>query len=71
MSPSHDTDSRLTALEIKLSFTEELVDSLNQTIYEQQQQLALLWRELRELRRQAQQPAGAGLSLRDELPPHY
>lgn len=71
MSSTHDTDNRLTALEIKLSFTEELVDSLNQTIYEQQQQLALLWRELRELRRQAQQLPGATNSLRDELPPHY
>jgi SlyX protein len=67
-------EQRLTNLEIKASFTEDLVDHLNQTIVRQQQQIDLLLRELAELRlRDSAQPAeGAPFrSLRDELPPHY
>lgn len=67
-------EQRLTELEIKASFTEDLVDHLNQTIVRQQQQIDLLLRELAELRlRDSAQPAeGAPFrSLRDELPPHY
>jgi SlyX protein len=66
-------EQRLTNLEIKASFTEDLVDHLNQTIV-RQQQIDLLLRELAELRlRDSAQPAeGAPFrSLRDELPPHY
>jgi SlyX protein len=65
-------DQRLTDLEIKLSFTEDLVEDLNQIVARQQQQIDLLLRELSQL--QQQQPDGASTpfrSLRDELPPHY
>ena len=68
----HDTDRRLTDLEVKASFAEDLVDHLNQTVIRQQQQIELLLREVAELRQQG--PAGdapAFRSLRDELPPHY
>jgi SlyX protein len=67
-----DTEARLTALEIKASFTEDLVDRLNEVIVRQQQQIDQLLREVAELARQ--QPDGdvrTGRSLRDELPPHY
>lgn len=66
-----DTERRLTQLEIKAGFADDLLDQLNQTVFRQQQQIELLMRELVELRRQA--PAGAApfRSLRDELPPHY
>ena len=40
------TEDRITNLEIKLSFTEDLIDQLNQTIYKQQQQIEFLYREL-------------------------
>lgn len=72
MEHPHDTDRRLTELEIKASFAEDLLDQLNQTIFRQQQQLDLLLREVAELRRQQPEDGPAGQrNLRDELPPHY
>jgi SlyX protein len=66
------TDLRLTDLEIKASFTEDLLDSLNQTVVRQQQQIDLLLRELAHLREQASEPVSPTFrSLRDDLPPHY
>lgn len=66
------TDQRLTDLEIKASFTEDLIDKLDQIIIRQQQQIDLLLREVRELRAQAPEAGNAaGRNLRDDLPPHY
>jgi len=39
MDSAHDTDRRLTALEIKASFSEDLLDSLNALLARQQQQI--------------------------------
>ena len=64
-------DQRLTELEIKAAFTEDLVEELNRTIVRQQQQIDLLVRELLQLRDQADSAQPAFRSLRDELPPHY
>ena len=65
-------DQRLTDLEIKASFTEDLVDELNRVVARQQDQIDLLLRELAELGRQgAAADGGAPRSLRDDLPPHY
>ncbi len=69
-------DDRLIELEIKASFTEDLVDQLNEVIVRQQQQIDALAAQLAQLRLLVQQqPAddgsGAFRSLRDELPPHY
>ena len=65
-------EQRLTDLEIKASFAEDLVDALNRLVAHQQDQIDLLLRELTELRRQgAAADAGSPRSLRDELPPHY
>ncbi|WP_422846251.1 SlyX family protein [Acidovorax sp. M2(2025)] len=75
MAEATDLDSvlqRLESLEIKASFTEDLLDQLNMTIYQQQGLIDRLTREILQLRQQV--PEG-GLSgprdLRDELPPHY
>ena len=73
--PSHTTDAtdqRLTDLEIKASFQEDLLDQLNTIIVRQQQQIDLLLREVRQLREQV--PEGSGqrfTQAHDELPPHY
>lgn len=70
--PDDRTEHRLTELEIKASYTEDLLDQLNQVIVRQQNQIDRLLRELHELR--AHRPADDGApfrSLRDELPPHY
>lgn len=65
-------DSRLTDLEIKISYTEDMVEELNRTIYRQQQQIDLLITEFKALREQVRSAAPAEQrSLRDELPPHY
>ncbi len=64
-------DHRLTELEIKAAFTEDLLEELNRTIVRQQQQIDMLVRELLQLREQADASQPAFRSLRDELPPHY
>ncbi len=66
------TEQRLTDLEIKACFTEDLVEHLNQLVARQQAQIELLMREVHHLRQQGP-PGDAGVprSLRDELPPHY
>lgn len=70
--PHNDIEQRLIDLETKLSFSEDLVDQLNQTVFRQQQQIDLLAREVALLRQQAPE-GGAGMArnLRDDLPPHY
>lgn len=66
------TDERLTQLEIKQSYTEDLLDTLNDMVVKQQEQIDLLLRELVQLRRQASDDGmPRQRSLRDELPPHY
>jgi SlyX protein len=67
-----DADRRLTALEIKASFAEDLLEELNLAVIRQQEQIDLLTREVQALR--VQQPDGiaAGAArLQDDLPPHY
>lgn len=73
MTAHRNTEQRLEALEIKASFTEDLVDKLDQIITEQQQTIDALVAQLGDLRAQASghSDAGAPRNLRDELPPHY
>ena len=66
------TDQRLMDLEIKATYTEDLLEQLDKIVARQQQRIDLLMREVAELR----QPAvdgqlHAGRSVRDELPPHF
>lgn len=69
--PQH-TEQRLTDLEIKASFAEDLLDELNKTVFRQQQQIDQLLRELSDLRQRLPEPgAGTQGGARDELPPHY
>ena len=65
------SDERITNLEIKLSFTEDLIEKLNETVYKQQQQIEFLYRELKVIKEQASSAGGGGGSLKDEIPPHY
>lgn len=72
METPHDVERRLNELEIKASFTEDLLDQLNLALYRQQQQIDNLILQLAQLRQQM--PEGgtsAPRNLRDELPPHY
>lgn len=65
-------ESRINELEIKLSYAEDLLETLNRTVFRQQEQIEVLHRQLSDLQRQVQaMPAGPVRSLADELPPHY
>jgi SlyX protein len=67
-----DIERRLTNLEIKASFTEDMVEQLNQVIYEQRQHIDALLREVTSLRQQTPDGGSGGFrSLMDERPPHY
>jgi len=65
-------ETRLTELEAKMVFAEDLIDSLNQTVFRQQEKIDLLERQIRLLHQQllALQP-DEERDLRDEIPPHY
>jgi len=66
------TDHRLTELEIKASYTEDLLDQLNMTIYRQQQLIDSLVLQVTQLRQHTPEAGSGGpRNLRDELPPHY
>ena len=72
MDPLHTLTDRLTALEIKACFSDDLLDALNRLVTRQQDQIDLLVREVQRLRQQAQAPdPDSPRNLRDELPPHY
>lgn len=66
-------EARVTELEIKLSFCEDLLETLNATVIRQQQQIERLQAEVRLLREQlaAGPDPAEPRSLREELPPHY
>jgi SlyX protein len=65
-------DERLTELEIKASFTEDLLEQLNQVIVRQQQHIDQLIEAVQQLRQQQPQSStSGGHNPRDELPPHY
>jgi SlyX protein len=67
-----DAAQRLTELEIKASFAEDLLDKLDQIVIRQQTQINALISEVLHLRQQSSDPQAPGQrNLRDELPPHY
>ncbi len=65
------SEERITNLEIKLSFTEDLIEKLNETVYKQQQQIEFLYRELKAVKEQSSSSGSGGSNLKDEIPPHY
>ena len=71
MSDHDSINKRLTDLEVKASFAEDLVDQLEQIIVRQQQQIDMLIRQVADLRQPQAGGDGVGRNVRDELPPHY
>lgn len=70
--PLHDVERRLNDLEIKASYADDLLDTLNRQVAHQQDQIELLLREVSRLRQRGDGDAGPGhRDPRDELPPHY
>lgn len=65
-------DERVTELEVKLAFAEDLLETLNATVYRQQERIEALERTVRDLRKLVAEALPAEQrSLRDEIPPHY
>jgi SlyX protein len=66
-------NDRLTDLEIKLAFQEDLVDSLNQVVTAQQRELELLQGQVRLLYQQLKslQPSDIASVDEEAPPPHY
>jgi len=65
-------ESRLDELEAKLSFAEDLIETLNLTVFRQQEQIDRVQQQIRLLHEQllAVRPKEER-DLRDEIPPHY
>lgn len=65
-------ESRLTELESKLAYAEDLLEELNRTVFRQQEEIDLLKAQLARLYRQMQEMGNAEASNpADEVPPHY
>lgn len=72
MQADSDSEARITELEVKLSFADDLLEALNRTVYRQQQEIDQLRQELRAIRQQVQASLPAEpRNLLDDIPPHY
>lgn len=66
-------DTRLTELEVKVAFQDDLLETLNRTVAEQQREISLMQQEIQVLYQQVKaiQPSLV-VSLSEEVPPpHY
>ena len=70
---SEAPESRLAEIEAKLTLSEDLLETLNRTVYRQQQHIDRLEREMRALRDQVEAASAATepAAPKDEIPPHY
>ncbi|THJ36457.1 SlyX family protein [Lampropedia aestuarii] len=67
-----ETDKRLTELEIKQSYSDDLLEQLNLLVFKQQSHIDQLSAQLQRLQQsQARGSQDASLDPRAELPPHY
>jgi SlyX protein len=68
-------EDRLIALESKLAFTEDMLESLNLTVFRQQQQIDQLQQQIRLLYQQMQSNSpsekATSTDAREDVPPHY
>lgn len=65
-------EERLERIETKISFSEDLLDELNHTVYRQQQQIERLQAQVQHLYERLRDTAGTRTGdLREEIPPHY
>ncbi len=65
-------EQRLEKIETKLSLAEDLLDTLNDTVYRQQRVIEQLQREIVTLREQVRASLpNEPRNLNDEVPPHY
>jgi SlyX protein len=71
MSDVNTLSERIDALEIRLTFQDETIETLNQTITVQWQQIDALTRQLAELKELVREAASNASDPVNEPPPHY
>ena len=71
MSDANALGERIDALEIRLSFQDETIEALNQTITAQWKQIDALARQVAELKERLQDAEGSAPGPVNERPPHY
>jgi SlyX protein len=71
MSDVNALSERIDALEIRLTFQDETIETLNQTITLQWQQIDALTRQLAELKELVREAASNASDPVNEPPPHY
>ena len=64
-------NERIDALEIRIAYQDETIETLNQTITAQWQQIDALTRQLNELRDRMQEAESNTAAPVNERPPHY
>lgn len=67
------SEARITELETRLAFAEDLLETLNQTVVGQQRQIDSLQEQLRLLHQQVRDSHAdvEPTTPREEIPPHY
>jgi SlyX protein len=71
MSDANALNERIDALEMRLTFQDETIETLNQTITEQWKQIDALTRQLAELKDRLQDAESNTAGPLNERPPHY
>ncbi len=71
MSEPKTLSERIDALETRLAFQEETIETLNQTITAQWQQIEALARQLASLSERLREAEARAPGTTDEPPPHY
>ena len=74
MAPMSDVNSlsdRIDALEMRLTYQDETIETLNQTITAQWQQIDALTRQVAELKQRLQDAESSLPGPLNERPPHY
>jgi SlyX protein len=71
MSETKSLGDRIDALEMWLTFQDETIETLNQTLTAQWQQIDALTRQVAALRERLQQAESSAAGPANEPPPHY
>jgi uncharacterized coiled-coil protein SlyX len=71
MSDVKTLSERIDALEMRLTYQDEAVETLNQTITAQWLKIDALTRQVAELRERLQEAEGNATGPANERPPHY
>ncbi|MCK5883714.1 MAG: SlyX family protein [Bacteriovoracaceae bacterium] len=66
-----DLDNRVSDLEVKLSYQDELLNELNIIVADQQSKIGKMTQMLKNMSEQSTKGGSHNSSLEDERPPHY